>query len=528
MTRSDIGPAARRRRAVAGIGMLILVTLALGVFLRSTPDAFPFADGAVIEIYTLQALRGSVKLGPYSQFGWHHPGPVYFDLLAPFYELAGHRAIGLTAGAIAINLVALATMFRVSARSAGRLSAAIVVAGLSLYLWRVEELLPSIWNPHIVVLALAALVVLCAALATGHGAALPMAIAAGSFLAQTHISLVPCSVLLIVAAGAASWHRSGVDRRGLKFWVTVSVVLAVALWLPPIVEQARGDPGNVTRIWRFFAGERHAAGQSPATAFHVWADITTAVVRRDFQLGWGAAYLVRTSSAISVLAVGQLLSLVVAGWLARRAGHQFLALLCTFCGVTSVVAGYSITQIRDVDIGDYQVFWMSIIGALSCSGVAAVALALATDRHERVRGLLTVCLSSVAVISLAVLSGRGLLRAKAYAVEQRDTEVTRKIVSLEVERYIDRERIRRPLFRISQGVWTDAACVVLQVYKRHRRLAVEEPWVSVFGEMLSPTGREDAEFQIADRAVHATLSDRPGDVVVAAHDQLFVHLLRRR
>jgi hypothetical protein len=92
-----------RRAVTIGLGLIALFVFAFGLFLRSTPDAFPYGDSAVIEVYVLEALRGFVNLGPYSQYGWHHPGPLYFYLLIPFYELAGHRAIGLTAGAIAIN-----------------------------------------------------------------------------------------------------------------------------------------------------------------------------------------------------------------------------------------------------------------------------------------------------------------------------------------------------------------------------------------------------------------------------------------
>jgi hypothetical protein len=415
----------------------------------------------------------------------------------------------------------------VATRIAGRLAGAILIAGLSLYLWRVDELLPSIWNPHIVVLPLTALIVLSAAVAAGQILALPMAIAVGSFLAQTHIALAPCSVLLISVAVGTAWHASKPAHPRLRLWVVVSVVLAIALWLPPIFEQVRGNPGNITRIWRFFFDEEHV-GHSWSAAFYAWADITTAVVRSDLTLAWGAARSIRTSSFISLLAVCQLTALVVAGWWARRAHHKFLAMLCFFCGLTSAVAGYSLTQIPDVDIGDYQVFWMSIIGALNYSGVAAVVLAIAVDRYEAVRTPLSVFLLGVTVVSLSVLGVRGLLRARAYAVEQRDSDVTRKIVSQEVERYINQEHIRRPLFRISQDSWTEAACVVLQVYKRHRRLAVEEGWVSVFGEALSSTGREDAELQVADPALHATLSERPGDIVVAAHGRLFVHLLGRK
>src|SRR5262249_14255995 len=120
--RAEVRPRERRDRLVramrladndAGgsrpaLAIALAAVAALAAFLRPTPEAFPSGDGAIVEIYTLEAARHFLTLGPYSQFNWHHPGPIYFYLLVPLYKLAGQRAIGLTAGALAINVAALA------------------------------------------------------------------------------------------------------------------------------------------------------------------------------------------------------------------------------------------------------------------------------------------------------------------------------------------------------------------------------------------------------------------------------------
>src|SRR5262245_9076293 len=77
---------------------------ALSVFFRwATGDVYPVGDAAILEIYTLHAVRGFWTLGPYSQFGWNHPGPLYFYLLAPFYVLSGQKTVALHVGAFSIN-----------------------------------------------------------------------------------------------------------------------------------------------------------------------------------------------------------------------------------------------------------------------------------------------------------------------------------------------------------------------------------------------------------------------------------------
>jgi len=45
---------------------------------RHAPPFREVSDGAILEIYALQALEGKLLVGPYSRFGWHHPGPGYF------------------------------------------------------------------------------------------------------------------------------------------------------------------------------------------------------------------------------------------------------------------------------------------------------------------------------------------------------------------------------------------------------------------------------------------------------------------
>jgi hypothetical protein len=503
----------------------------LTLFLRSTPDAYPYGDGAVIEIYTLQALRGFLKLGPYSHFNWHHPGPLYFYSLVPLYELSGRRAIGLAAGALTINFTSLAMIGWMAARNGGRPVAAALIAALAIYLWRADELAASIWNPHIIILPLATLIVACAALAAGDRAAVLVLAVAGSFLMQTHVATVPCVVILIgsaFAAAAAGRTRPFQNRSdSLRFWFRLSIVVAAVIWFPPLVEEVTGKPGNLTRLWRFFVLEQHPR-QSMITAFSAWADMTTAVVRPHVNVGWGAAYSAARSRAAEAMAIGQLVLLASSVVWAWRAGHRFLAFLCLFVITSLIVAGWSITRVQAEDIGDYQIFWISVIGALSWGALAAAAITMAPARFARTRALGTRLLFLLAAVVPMVLGIRALGHARAYAVEQRRADVTRKLIALDVELYIERAQVRRPLFHIAQESWLQGACVILHVYKHHPQMAVDEQWVTMFGEALSANGREDADFQIADRSLHAVLSSRPGDRVISAHDQLFVHVTNHR
>ena len=83
------------------LALIVGVVIAVGVAeTRRAPRIFPLADIAVLEMYVRNALTGSLLVGPYSRFGWHHPGPLYFYLIAPLYRAAGSQAIAMVQAAL--------------------------------------------------------------------------------------------------------------------------------------------------------------------------------------------------------------------------------------------------------------------------------------------------------------------------------------------------------------------------------------------------------------------------------------------
>src|ERR671936_428606 len=200
------------RLAVVCVGLAIL-TIAIAALGHRAPPFREISDGAVLEIYTLEALKGRLLVGPYSRFGWHHPGPLYFYLEAPWYWLSGRHTAGMQAGAMALNIAAVAAIARTAAASAGTPAVFAFAAGVAWYIWRTGELIVSPWNPHVVVLPMLAFIVLAAAFAaTGRLTLLFWLVLIGSFLVQTHVAMAPPVVVLLLVAAVvqrdavrASW-----------------------------------------------------------------------------------------------------------------------------------------------------------------------------------------------------------------------------------------------------------------------------------------------------------------------------------
>src|SRR5439155_16698998 len=131
-----------------------------------------------------------------------------------------------------------------------------VLGAATVLVWRVRDLVISAWNPNVVILPTMALVVACAALACGDGAALPIVIVLASFIVQSDVALVPVVAGLcaasIGAAFATIWWANGHQIRERSARLNVSAWLLAALWFLPAAEQVSHHPGNMTILWRFF------------------------------------------------------------------------------------------------------------------------------------------------------------------------------------------------------------------------------------------------------------------------------------
>src|SRR5258706_15868249 len=135
-------------RRILVVAASVAVASALILVARRAADFTTLGDSAVTEAYTRLAVTGHLLLGPYSRFQWHHPGPLYFFGMAPFYVLSGSRPAGLNAAALALNLAALTFTTTVVVRRAGSVLAIAMLVSMALFSWRASPVLVSPWNPH--------------------------------------------------------------------------------------------------------------------------------------------------------------------------------------------------------------------------------------------------------------------------------------------------------------------------------------------------------------------------------------------
>ncbi len=469
---------------------------------------------------------GSGRWGRTSQFGWNHPGPLYFYLLAPLYALSGEKTIALHAGAFAINLLSLSAIVFTLLRYATPTVASATAAAMGLYLYRLP-IIASFWNPHIVILPAATFLVLCAAVAARHGWALPVAVLVGSFLVQTHVSLAPYVFVLASAALAtALWpFKSAATRdRSLLSSVAVSTALLLLLWLLPIVEQLSKSPGNLTRMLQFFGSP--SPGQELRTAFVVWGDTVCALFQRTLEVPMGSPLAIPAegSTLPIVCAALQLLLLAAVCVDAHRRQQRFDAALAAAGVLASLTVLWSLTQVKSL-VGDYMVFWLSAIATLNWALIAGTVLTrLGSVRLRALHEWTAVCASALVVWSFVDLGSVELRRARRPGlVPPHDSARVVKLVSEAILDDMQRHQVQRPLFHMTTREWGEAAGVLLQVYKRGSTPAVDASLARFFGEPLAPNGQEDRIFVLADAAMHPTFMGRPGYEFLAQVDGMYVH-----
>ena len=157
-------------------------------------------DQALIALDTGDAANFRQQLGPYSRYGWTHPGPVWLYLLAGPYVALGRSGAALSAAVLLGQALAAAAVVAAVAGRRPRWRMPLAALVVVVYVLRVPvESLAALWNPAVLALPLAAMILLAARAATGSLPALAWAAFAGTFLVQTHLGTVP-----VVGAVAAA------------------------------------------------------------------------------------------------------------------------------------------------------------------------------------------------------------------------------------------------------------------------------------------------------------------------------------
>jgi hypothetical protein len=504
-----------RARTTMFAVMFVLLCLAIVLVSQPSPQQWVSADLAMFEIYIRNAASGQQMLGAYSQFGWNHPGPLPFYTFLPFYLVAGHGQHALHGGALATNLLALLVIAWMTMRHGSGPLATAVAVFLLVYIVRIPEFPSSFWNPHILVLPLAAWLALCAAIAIGEMALIPIAVLIGSWIIQAHLGLTIAVIACgMVTAGVARGSGRPVPR--FAVWLTAAVLIAA--WALPVAEQLTHTPGNMRRIAEFFLFQ-DATRPSIAVSVRAAGAMVAGLFRPGFQVAPGWSFEpVEWRWVIVTFTVAAILALIVrAEW---RRGARYNAALGACC-LALIGAGHlSATSIRGT-ITDHQLFWLSIVGVVSVAVIVSGVIQLRVHNISK---------APLTAITLLLYAASCAMTFRAFAdranpprfIESHTVETLTDAVTAAVRNGL----VDRILLETDPGAWDIAAGIVLHLSKADIHVRVDPRLVWLYGSPYRSDGLENTLLTVAKADKLKDVMQQPGRVLLAQRNGVFVSIRR--
>jgi len=257
---------ARRPSSEGGLyplGPLVLSLVAVNAVILAatctqlvTRPWIPSFDNALIWLRTLDVGGSHPPLvGPYSRFGWDHPGPMlYYTLALPLHAL-NRSPTSILVGAFLIAVIStLGTVLSVWKR-VGSAGSIVLTCGTAVLCFGLGDRLINPWNPFVLVLPFTLFLFASWMWAAGQSIALPVAAIAGSFAVQAHVGVSVAVVAILAAASLLRLIAPPPRTERSSAWSYVFTLLVICvLWAPPLWQQATASPGNLSLVAHFFLG----------------------------------------------------------------------------------------------------------------------------------------------------------------------------------------------------------------------------------------------------------------------------------
>jgi hypothetical protein len=509
-----------------------------------------YGDEALEALATRDVWTGHQLLGPYSRFGWHHPGPALFYWLSIPNRLFGTGGVGMVVGTLLLNAVGVTAIVLLVGKRAGPWAALWAAGCLALLhlslggsVWR------DFWNPYTVIMPMLLFVVLAADAAGGTVASFCWALVAGSFAVQTHISTGPAVAVVLVVSLVAmvvarrsrtrarrrrlryGAHRDEGDRVG-RLTALAGLIVALAMWVPPLIDAVRHHPSNLTLLYRFFTARHptHTLGEAIRTS------LTSAVIVPFGRRGALDAAVTRSTATLTLAGLLLLAVAAIAIVEGIRRGRRFGPWLATISLVAFGAAVLGGTRVVG-PIAQYLTLWevflpITLLLALGASILrgAPAAEPGTWEAITRPSFLLPVA-TAVAVCAAVTGTVVGLTQSAALAGPSQYTGEPARQEVMEATQLVrsalaPSDRVVR-LTMATDPAWPIAAGVSLNLERagyKTTAAGITRDWGTLFGASRRATGWEDIDVEFYQPAPPADQGLPPRGRLLGAAGPIDVYL----
>ena len=372
----------------ASLVAIIVAVLAFGAWLGLRGEWTPILDIAALEIRTHAIPEYWPLVGVFSRFGWYHPGPLFILQGWLPYRLWGPN--GLIVAIVTVHLVSLVVAWGV-ARRINRLAGAFaLLAAVVVLAARDPSQALEPWNPFAGLVSSITLLVLAWAAAQRMALGPILMLPLGTYLLQSHLGYAPLvGLVVVVAAGLAL--LPGRDRTRSVPWVPwiLGAVLAALLWVPVLVQQLTGTPGNITAIASSFGETGEPLGVSAG-----WATVSSAFAARPY---WTQGLVVEFPES-GAWPLWLILTGLAVIWSAMRRDWQAVRIL-GIC-LAAVAASFVAVSSASGAPSEYLVSWIPAVAAttiaMSAWAIAHKSVVLSASSRQ------AACAAAIAVIATLV------------------------------------------------------------------------------------------------------------------------------
>lgn len=271
------------RRHIVLLGLVVAAPLLAALIVAiSRTHWFPAGDMAQAELHMRGFFRHPPLVGAAGRIvsdsgvQGSHPGPSLWVAMLPIYVIGGRTSAALMTAVVSVHLASIAALLYLAFRRGGALLSSLVAGGvLAIVRSSGPDFMIEPWNPWLAILPFAVFIFLVLEILAPSESVImsrladPVAreslqlaclVAVGTHCLQCHAGYVvltlPMILVSTVVVSRRVWGRGSESlMRRVRILVTtlfVPTAVLVAMWVPPLLDQIRRKPGNLSILVEHF------------------------------------------------------------------------------------------------------------------------------------------------------------------------------------------------------------------------------------------------------------------------------------